>query len=291
MKRYAGLPRPANDQLNLVVREGEVFGILGENGAGKSTLVRQLVNLLRPTSGRIELFGRPLDAHGIDVALHVGYMPQHGDALNRLTVGEALYYTAHLRGSTPSEARAERDRLMERWGVAGLRDQDSATLSGGQRRMLRLAVAMAGRPPVLVLDEPTADLDPVRRRLVWEVLREANESQGTTIVFITHDTVEAEKVVHRVAILSHGRVVKVGRPADLKRELGNEVRLQLRLNREVTMPGEGSCTRLADGGLLLRTTWTNAMAFLNQLRPEDVDDIRMTMPTLEDVFIHHVDGP
>src|SRR6266478_468255 len=98
VKRYDGQARPANDSLHFDIQRGEIFGILGENGAGKSTLVRQMVNLLRPTSGSIELFGCPVGPSSPDLPSYVEYMPQHADALNRLTVAEALYYTAHLRG-------------------------------------------------------------------------------------------------------------------------------------------------------------------------------------------------
>ena len=139
-KRYPGQARPANCDLSLQIAEGEILGLLGDNGAGKTTLVRQMVNLLRPTSGTITLYGRPIGADPLQVPATVGYMPQDTAALNNLTVSEALYYTAHLRGLTRADARRERDELLETWQIGPLRSSYSTRLSGGERRLLRLAV-------------------------------------------------------------------------------------------------------------------------------------------------------
>src|SRR5690606_5596970 len=104
---------PANDDISLDIAEGEFFGLLGDNGAGKSTLVKQMGNLLKPTSGAIHLFGKPLNHSPLYSAQHIGNMPQSGVALNNVTVGEALYFAAHLRGFSRPDARRERDRLMD----------------------------------------------------------------------------------------------------------------------------------------------------------------------------------
>ena len=226
-KVYPGHVQAANKEISLQVHQGEIFGFLGENGAGKTTLVRQMVNLLRSSSGTITLYGQPVARDPLHVPLHVGYMPQETHSLNVLTVGEALFFTAHLRGLSRAEARRERDALLSMWRIEELRDRYSPRLSGGQRRLLRLAVAMAWSPPVLILDEPTNDLDPLRRRLVWDVLRQVNDERGTTIVFITHDAIEAEKVIQRVGIMRQGELVAVGRPSELKRAIDRKLRLEL----------------------------------------------------------------
>jgi ABC-type cobalamin/Fe3+-siderophores transport system ATPase subunit len=179
VKCYPGQTQPANNDITLQIEVGEIFGILGENGAGKSTLVRQMVNLMRSTSGSIHLFGQDIASNPHCVTLNVGYMPQDGRALNQLTVGEALYFTAHLRGKSRADARKERDLLLDLWQIQSLRDKISTRLSGGQKRLLQIAVAMAGAPPVLILDEPTNDLDPQRRVQVWNVLRQLNHIYHT----------------------------------------------------------------------------------------------------------------
>jgi len=201
VKSYPGQAQPANKNITLQIDEGEIFGILGDNGAGKSTLVRQMVNLLSSDSGAIALFGHNIVEVPHQVQMTVGYMPQESGALNNLTVGEALFFTAHLRGMSRTDARKECAALLDLWQIRELRHQPSSRLSGGQRRLLRLAVAMAGTPPVLILDEPTNDLDPQRRKLVWDILRDINREQGTTIILITHDAIEAEKAIQRVGIL------------------------------------------------------------------------------------------
>ncbi len=288
-KEYQGRKTPANDHVTFDVHAGDIFGILGANGAGKSTLVRQMVNLLAPTSGSIEFDGRPIDWR---VTLRVGYMPQHADALNRLTVEEALYFTAHLRGLSTNEARADRDALIAMWNLESFRRQDSATLSGGQRRLLRIAVAAAGRPEVLILDEPTSDLDPMRRRMVWERLAELQSTNGTTVVFVTHDAVEAERMVDRVAIMHGGRIVALGTPPELRRALGREMRVEWRAAPSQTPPIPVGFTldQRANGRCVVRLAWHEAIDFLRQLKPEQVEDLRVTMPTLEDVFIHYANA-
>src|SRR5262249_50819725 len=140
--------------------QGEVLGIRGKNGVGKSTLVQQMVNLTRSTSGSITLFGRNIARSPQQVSIHVGYMPQNGYALASLTVGEACFFTAHLRDTTRVDASRERDRLLELWQISELRNKYISRLSGGQLRLLQLALAMAGEPSVRILDEPTNDLDP-----------------------------------------------------------------------------------------------------------------------------------
>jgi ABC-type multidrug transport system ATPase subunit len=178
VKFYPGQTQPANKNITLQIYEGEIFGILGDNGAGKSTLIRQMVNLLSIDSGAIAFFGHNIIKAPHLVQMNVGYMPQESGALNNLTVGEALFFTAHLRGMSRNDARKECDPLLDLWQIQELRHKPSSRLFGGQRRLLRLAVAMAGSPPVLILDEPTNDLDPQRRKLVWDNLRRINQEQG-----------------------------------------------------------------------------------------------------------------
>ena len=288
-KIYPGQDKPANDNISLQIRQGEIFGLLGDNGAGKSTLVKQMVNLLRPTSGTIRLWERPLTTNPLHIPLHVGYMPQDSAALNNLTVGEALYFTAHLRGLSRTDAQKERERLLTLWQIDSLRDQYSSRLSGGQRRLLRLAVAMAGQPSILMLDEPTNDLDPQRRKLVWDVLREENQQRGTTIIFITHDAIEAEKVIQRVGIMRAGKLVANGRPSDLKQAVDQQLRLELFFTpgHEPTVPQHLPKQVVQAGHWLLLLSWAEGTAVLNQLDLDQIDDFRLYTATLEDLYLHY----
>jgi ABC-2 type transport system ATP-binding protein len=289
VKVYPGQTQPANKDITLQIQQGEIFGLLGDNGAGKTTLVRQMVNLLRSTSGSVTLYGTPIEGDPLHVPTTVGYMPQETHSLNTLTVGEALYFTAHLRGLSRLQARRERDALLDLWQIGDIRDRDNSRLSGGQRRLLRLAVAMAGSPPVLILDEPTNDLDPMRRRLVWDVLRRINHEQGTTIIFITHDAIEAEKVIERVGIMRNGELVAVGRPSDLKQAIDRKLRLELFFSPDTPpgLPPELPVRRLQPGRWLVLLEWAEATTILELLDMEQIDDFRLYSATLEDLYAHY----
>ena len=289
VKVYPGQTEPANKGISLDIHRGEIFGMLGDNGAGKTTLVRQMVNLLRSTSGSISLFGQPISRDPAHVALNVGYMPQDGHGLDNLSVGEAIYFTAHLRGLTRAEARAERESLLDLWGIAGLAGKPCSQLSGGQRRLLRLAIAMAGSPPVLILDEPTNDLDPLRRKLTWDVLRQVNLERGTTIIFITHDAIEAEKVIQRVAIMRDGEMAAIGRPSDLKRLVDRQLRLELIFSPGTPplLPAGMEHHELQPGRWLVYLERNEAMAALDRIDLTRVDDFRLYSATLEDLYIHY----
>lgn len=290
-KRYAPDADYANRDIGFTIGEGEVFCLLGDNGSGKTTLVRQLVGLSRPTSGTIEFAGIPIHVDPGRIPLMVGYMPQDADSLNHLTVAEAFYYTAHLRGMSRSEARRECGRLLDIWGLESLKDKDNATLSGGMRRIMRLALATAGSPPVVVLDEPTNDLDPLRRRQVWNLLGQMNRKQGVTILFVTHDLLEAEKVVHRVGILHRGALIAIGRPDDLKREAGFRLRVEIRYKAGTQagiLPDNLSCEWLDENTLTAHGNWPDLLRLLAAVGPECFESIRIHTVTLEDLYIHHV---
>ena len=287
-KIYPNQHRPANEDISFSVEAGEIFGLLGDNGAGKSTLVRQMVNLLRPTSGSVRLLGKPVQDDPLLVPRHVGYMPQSGRALNVLTVGEAIYYTAHLRGLSRRDAVAERERLLENWQLEELRDHLSSRLSGGQQRLLQLAVAMAGKPPVLMLDEPTNELAPQRRRHVWEMLRAENQKRDTTIIFITHDAIEAEKIIRRVGIMRAGRLVALGNPQTLKQQLDRQLRLELRFppDSPPRLPAEFEYVELAAGHWLARLDRSQVEPMLAALNRSQIEDFQLRSATLEDLYMH-----
>ena len=293
VKEYPRQKAPANNDISFDVQEGEIFGLLGENGGGKSTLVRQMVGLLDSSSGRIELFGESIDTNRHRLGLLVGFMPQQSEGLNRLTVGEALFLTAHLRGMNRKQAQRERDLLLDQFGLQNLADRDNALLSRGQRRLVRLAVAMAGSPPVLVLDEPTNDLDPLRRRAVWDRLRELNSSNGVTIIFVTHDAIEAEKMVQRIAILKDGRIAGMGKPDELKKQLSRDLRIELKFNPEnapVVDPSFRFEVRRPDHWVFF-ADWSETVKLLESLQGDQLESIRVHSPTLEDLYVHYVAEP
>jgi ABC-type multidrug transport system ATPase subunit len=288
-KIYPGQTVPANKNISLQIRQGEIFGLLGDNGAGKSTLVKQMANLLTPTSGEIWVMEQAPPISSTFIPQHVGYMAQDGLAFNSLTVAETLYFTAHLRGLSRSDARRERDRLIELWQLADIARRVPGKLSGGQKRLLQLAAAMAGSPPILILDEPTNHLDPQRRQRVWQILRQLNKEAGTTIIFITHDAIEAEKIIQRVGIMHAGELVALGKPSELKSQVDKKLRLELIFppHKPPCLPNGLIQHELDAGRWLVYLEKAEATAVLNTLDLDHLDDFRLHTATLEDLYLHY----
>ncbi|MET8679489.1 ABC transporter ATP-binding protein [Streptomyces sp. NPDC004647] len=289
VKVYPNQTEAATDHVSLEIRTGEVFGILGDNGAGKTTLVRQMVNLLRSTSGEIKLFGQSVPDNPLHVSMTTAFMPQSSMALNRLKVSEAIYFAAHLRGMSRKDAARERDSMIETWKLGEVRNKASSHLSGGQRRLLQLALAMAGRLPVVILDEPTNDLDPVNRNHVWDVLRKCNAEHGTTIVFITHDAIEAERIVHRVGIMKHGGFTAMGAPAELKRKLQDHMRLEIWIAPGVAhdIPLDLPRHWKSPDNVVLTVPRERVPSLLSDLRLHESIDYKLYSATLEDLYLHY----
>jgi ABC-2 type transport system ATP-binding protein len=215
----------ALDRLDLKIPHQCIFGLLGPNGAGKSTAIKILTTLLDATSGTATVAGFDVATEPVEVRRRIGYVPQMLSADGALTATENLTLSASLydlRG-------AERDeRIREALAFSGLQSVASKlvkTYSGGMIRRLEVAQATMHRPEVLFLDEPTIGLDPVARRTVWARLLELKSSTGMTILITTHDMEEADYLCDHLAILHEGRLAVVGRPADLKSELGPDASL------------------------------------------------------------------
>ncbi|GHG71707.1 ABC transporter ATP-binding protein [Streptomyces griseocarneus] len=223
----AAAPVRASDGIDLDVRRGEIFGLLGPNGAGKTTLVRQLTGLLRPDEGRVELLGHDLVRHPERASRLVGYLGQESTALDELTVALAAETTGRLRGLDLRTARAERDAVLDELGLAPIAGRPLKKLSGGQRRLACFAATLVGDRPLLVLDEPTTGMDPVARRAVWAAVDRRRAERGATVLLVTHNVIEAETVLDRVAVLERGRIIACDTPAGLKELVGDDVRVDL----------------------------------------------------------------
>jgi ABC-2 type transport system ATP-binding protein len=281
----------ANDHIDLDVAAGTVFGLLGPNGAGKTTLVRQLVGLLRPDEGSIRLLGSPLDARA---SACVGYLPQHEAALTDLTVSLAIESTGRLRGLGAAAARTTRDALVEELGLAPLAGRVIGQLSGGERRLAAFAAALAGPRPILVLDEPTTGLDPQARRAVWTALERRRRDAGMTIVLVTHNVLEAESVLDRVAVLDAGRIIACDTPGRLKAQVSEEVRLDL-VWRAEPPSSDPVVAALAARATVTGRRWSvhlpvgQAREALGSLTSGPafaaLDDFTLATPTLEDVYL------
>ena len=209
----------AVDGIDIAVAPGEVYGFLGPNGAGKTTTVRMLVTLLRPTGGVARVAGYDVAREPHEVRRRIGVALQEA-ALDQLMTGrELMELQATLHGIAPQDVRGRADDLIRRVGLTEAKERRVGTYSGGMRRRLDLAMALIHQPEVLFLDEPTTGLDPVSRLTLWEEVRRLRD-EGTTVFLTTQYLEEADQLADRVAIISSGKIVAEGTPADLKAQVG-----------------------------------------------------------------------
>jgi ABC-2 type transport system ATP-binding protein len=211
-------PRVAVDALDLEVRRGEVFGLLGPNGSGKTTTIRILTGLLHPTSGQAEVVGIDVVREPERVRTRIGYMSQRFGLYDDLTVLENLRFYGGLYGLRGRPLQERIDELVGELRIGVRVTQLAGTLSGGWKQRLALACATAHRPDLLFLDEPTAGVDPAARQQFWEHIGRLR-AQGTTILLTTHYMDEAERC-ERLVFLSAGKLIAEGSPAAITRQFG-----------------------------------------------------------------------
>lgn len=203
----------AVEGLDLSVRRGEVFGMLGPNGSGKTTTIRMLCGLMPPTSGRVQVVGLDAVADPEGVRRRIGYMSQRFGLYDDLTAAENFAFYAGLYGLRGAARREREEELFLTLGLAPRRTQLAGTLSGGWKQKLALACATAHRPELVFLDEPTAGVDPAARRRFWELIREFADG-GMTILVTTHYMDEASRC-DRLAFLSRGHLIGLGTPEEI----------------------------------------------------------------------------
>ncbi len=204
----------AVSDLDLEVAEGEIFGFLGPNGAGKTTVVRMLCGLLAPTSGKATVGGYDVVTQVRDLKSSIGYMSQHFGLYDDLTVRENVEFFGGVYVPGRSESKRRAAAVMDQIGLTSRASQLAGTLSGGWKQRLGLATALVHRPGILFLDEPTAGVDPVSRRDIWELIY-GLQGEGITLFVTTHYMEEAERC-NRIGFIDRGNLVAIGTPAELK---------------------------------------------------------------------------
>lgn len=233
-KRY-GTGSPANDGINLEVHAGEVFGLLGPNGAGKTTLVKQIIGLLKPTAGSITLGGEDLVAKPAVARQRCAYLPQGTLPVSSFGLREMVELVGRIRGGDARSVRRRADQLIAALELGQWRNTPGIQLSGGTRRLAGFLMAAVWPTALVILDEPTNDVDPLRRRLLWRQIRRLAED-GTAVLLVTHNVLEAEQSVDRLAVIDQGRIVAQGTPSSLKANDRQSLRLQVNLVPGVDLP-------------------------------------------------------
>lgn len=201
-RRYG--EKTAVDALDLTVKQGELFALLGVNGAGKTTTVKMLSGLLAPTSGDAEILGYSLVSQTQEVKSRINLSPQETAVAPKLTARENLELIAGIYGSTRKEAKEKAAAMLEEFHMQEVAGQRAGTLSGGWQRRLSIAMALISQPQILFLDEPTLGLDVLARRELWNIIEKLKGR--VTVILTTHYMEEAASLADRVAILAHGRL-------------------------------------------------------------------------------------
>jgi ABC-2 type transport system ATP-binding protein len=295
----------ALDGISLEIAPGEIFGLLGPNGAGKSTTVGVLTTRVRPTGGRAWIGDYDVWAEQVAVKRLIGVVQQRPNLDFSLTAREILLFHGAYFGIDSRERSERAEKLLDRFKLTDRADQMVRGFSGGMMQRLSIARAMMHDPQVLFLDEPSAGLDPQTRLLLWEIIREYNQS-GKTILMTTHNMEEADALCQRLAIIDHGKNIALGTPAELKASVPGGYLLRLRfgrnspelLQRLQALAGvrevrahsnnddanrDSSADVYADrGGSLV-----SEIANLASSAAVELCDVHISEPSLENLFLHH----
>jgi ABC-2 type transport system ATP-binding protein len=283
-----------NDHVGMTINRGEVFGLLGPNGAGKTTLVSQIVGLTVPDSGSISI-------DGMDVISNPGYarescsfQAQTQVPINGLTPEQAIELVGRVRGGKRSAVRQRAKDLLTSLDMAEWKTKAAETLSGGMRRLVAFCMAAVVPGKLVILDEPTNDIDPLRRRLLWREVRNL-VSSGSAVLLVTHNILEAERAVDRLAIMNAGKVVATGTPGSLKQNGTDSMRLEVVLEPEaspVSLPSFMSNATRSGRRVLARVSEDDieaAIEWSRDLRERgEAEEYSIGPITLEDVYLNLV---
>jgi ABC-2 type transport system ATP-binding protein len=211
----------ALEDLDLVVPQGSVLGLLGHNGAGKTTTIRILTTLSAPTTGSATVAGFDVASQGAEVRKRIGVAGQSATVDGLLTGRANLEMVGRLYGMSKKKAAERADELLDRVNLTEVAEKLVKEYSGGMRRRVDLAATLVAAPPVLFLDEPTTGLDPQSRNDLWGILRE-QVNQGSTLLLTTQYLDEADRLADEIVVLDHGKVAAAGSPAELKQRIGGD---------------------------------------------------------------------
>lgn len=207
----------ALDGMSFSVETGEIFGLLGPNGAGKTTLISIVTQMEKANNGSVQVFGQTVNPGDIDIRKSIGFVPQELVSHGFFNIEEVLAFQSGYYGILKNKERI--DFLIERLGLGPHRKKKVMQLSGGMKRRFMIAKALVHKPRLLLLDEPTAGVDIELRTTLWNFVSELNKNEGLSVLLTTHYLEEAEKMCARVAVIAHGKLVRLNRTKDLINEL------------------------------------------------------------------------
>lgn len=286
--------KPVNDHISLSLARGEVFGLLGPNGAGKTTLVSQIIGLIKPDSGHISIDGTNIVSNPGYARQACSFQAQTQVPISGLTAKQAIELVGRVRGGDAKRVRERGQELLKNLEMEEWSTKSGAVFSGGMRRLVAFCMAAVVPGRIVILDEPTNDIDPLRRRLLWQEVRTLVD-MGSTVLLVTHNVLEAERAVDRLAIMNLGTVVGLGTPASLKKNGSDSMRFEVilepRLKLEVIpefisgviTTGRRMIGRLKESDIPPAIQWAR------QLKDQGIVEEYYAGPaTLEDVYLREV---
>ena len=295
-KIYEGKQRVvAVDGIDLVVQEGELFGLLGPNGAGKTTTISICTTRALPTAGRVRIAGIDVVKTPAAARRYIGVVPQFNTLDRACTIFENIFFHCLYFGFSRAEARVRTEQLLGQFHLTERAKAYPAQLSGGLAQRVQISRAIAHRPKVLFLDEPSAGLDPQSRIAMWEAVRGLRE-EGITVVLTTHYMEEADELCDRVAIIDHGKILVQDTPTALKGSVGAQKVYELDLREEKNvgvlmeqlrhLPGVSGVEPTAKGVRVLAQGTEGLLSdVVREADPYGLRDLEITETSLETVFI------
>ena len=294
-KKYKGTPTFANQNISLSVHQSEIVGLLGPNGAGKTTFVRQVCGLLKPDQGQILLNGKDIVKNPLYAAKHISYLGQIAYTHRALKVLEFLIYTGVYRGLSPSHAQTQAQEFLAYFEMADLKNRLLEQLSGGETRIIAFIAAIIGLHSLIILDEPTNDVDPEKRILLWELVKNLRTNCNISFLLVTHNIHEAQDVVDSVAIIQQGKILKKGIPGQIADSL------QIPAKILFSLPYDISITHLLNKGYeitqidcenyqmsLAKENIQKGLQFLfDNTNGTQLRNIKIVMPSLEDIYMNY----
>ena len=267
----------ALEHINLTLEHG-IYGLLGPNGAGKTTLMRVMADLLVPSTGRVLLDGQDISIMGAAFRKKLGYLPQDFGVYPNFTAEQFLLYIARLKGLSKFEAKQQTDKLLR---LVGLEDKSRKKLkgfSGGQRQRVGIAQALLGDPEILILDEPTAGLDPEERIRFRGII--SNLSQQKTVLLSTHIVSDLEAVANEVILLQKGNVLAVKKPHELLKQLNGHVWIiSVPTSEETVLTNEYACSNV------MHTDGRSVIRVLSERKPHP--GATLIAPNMEDMYLYY----
>lgn len=293
IKRYGNVL--AVDNVNMSIKEGEIFGLLGPNGAGKTTIINTIVGLCRIDGGEIKVFGKSIKDDEIEIKKNMGIVPQDIALFEDLTAYENVKYFARLYGLSGALLKERVEEALNFSGLWDKRKEYPAKFSGGMKRRLNIACAITHRPKIIIMDEPTVGIDPQSRNHILDSIKILNE-MGSTIIYTSHYMEEIEQICSYVVIVDHGRVIAKGTKEELKEFVSTEEKIDITLSKvnfsivdEIKkIDGVKDCI-IEDNSMTVISNKNskNIASIMEKIIKYDSDIISLNIdkPTLETVFL------